>query len=559
MTTQRQYKILSIFLLILFLFSGCGENQLEKALKNNNLTRAKFILFIKPGLVETKNEDGRTLLHQAVLRGQREIGEFLIKKDAKINAQDRYGFTPLHYAAMKGQDEIARTLIEACADLAAKNHYDYTPLHFAAERGYENIATLLIAHGADYFAKDKNGMTPAQLAEQCGYWRVAELLFPFHDAAKTGNLAKLDSLIKVYPDLINCQDHFARTPLHVALGNNQLHAAELLRSKGANINAKDNFGFTPSYYSAQESQQRIGINLLEPAIDDEVDHIVNDVLHKYDHINIGLVVNGAIILTKAYGENSLQYAEAWGSTSKPVTAMMVMHLVSHGKIESIDDPIWKYSARYKNCMPVPYENDTLSIRHLLIHQSGVPHNDEPTWKGNKLNLKFKPGTKDQYSTPGYGILGHIIEDITGLSYSDAVKEYIGKPSGATSFWAGDDFRAPGARVYSTVEDMAKFSIGVMNCAYVPADLFYNEMIQYHNGPTGIGWGIQNLDSEDLVVFHGGSNGHPQAYLSIKPKKKLSVCILAQARDRYSFELDQVAERLMEFLDHVTESNLLFSN
>jgi len=199
-------------------------------------------------------------------------------------------------------------------------------------------------------------------------------------------------------------------------------------------------------------------------------------------------------------------------------------------------------------MPAEYAGDALTIRHLLTHLSGVPHNDEPTWKGDKLNLKFKPGTKDKYSTPGYGILGHVIEDATGKSYSDAVKEYIGRPVGATSYWAEKHFRAPGARVHSTVEDMARFALGVMNHAYVPEEMFYGEMVQYHSGPTGIGWGVTHKDSPDVVVFHGGSNGRPQAYLEIKPKKKVAVCILARAKDPHSFELNALSNRLLSDLE-----------
>jgi len=42
---------------------------------------------------------GNTLLRAAVLTGQKELVEELLKREADPNVQDRHGRTPLHYAA----------------------------------------------------------------------------------------------------------------------------------------------------------------------------------------------------------------------------------------------------------------------------------------------------------------------------------------------------------------------------------------------------------------------------------------------------------------------------
>lgn len=36
---------------------------------------------------------------------------YLIKKNAKINIEDRYGQTPLHYAAMRGNEIVSKELL----------------------------------------------------------------------------------------------------------------------------------------------------------------------------------------------------------------------------------------------------------------------------------------------------------------------------------------------------------------------------------------------------------------------------------------------------------------
>jgi CubicO group peptidase (beta-lactamase class C family) len=523
-----------------------NENR-EWELKGENL-RAKEQTF-----VEKVDEDNRTWFHNIAIKGKKGLGFHFLKNIFKLNKKDRYGLTPLHYAVLKGNVDMAVHLVNFGADVDSKNNYGHTALHLAAKKGYGDIIDLLISAGADFFAEDKDGRTPALLAAEEGHRNVSGQLMPLHYYAKKGDIVKIRSLLNKNPGLIKTKDYRGRTALHMAEKYRRKEAAEFLISEGAGANTRDRFGYTPEDFSPERLGKRTGFDSLDPEAAEEIDFFTNEKTAKYSFINVCLVYDGKIVFSRSYGSGHLNSEDAWGSVSKPVTAMIIMHLVSQDVIQSIDDPIWKYARRYENCMPQEYADTPVTIRHLLVHKSGVPHNNESTWKNGKLNLKFRPGTKDRYSTPGYGILGHVIEGATGKSYSDAVKDYIGKPVNALSFRAGKDFRAPGARVYSAVEDMALFSLGVMNFTYVPEEMFYNEMIQYTNGPTGIGWGILNKDSEDLIISHGGSNGYPQAYLLIKPRKKMSVSILARSRDRSIFDLDDLAFQLLSVLDGLSDA------
>ena len=74
------------------------------------------------------------------------------------------------------------------------------------------------------------------------------------------------------------------------------------------------------------------------------------------------------------------------------------------------------------------------------------------------------------------------------------------------------------------------------------------MIQYHNGPAGIGWSILHLNDVDLTIFHGGSNGKPQAHLLIKPRVKTSISILTSAKDPSTFDLDELSFTLLSVLE-----------
>jgi hypothetical protein len=63
--------------------------------------------------------------------------------------------------------------------------------------------------------------------------------------------------------LIDSRDKDKATPLHRAAMNNCLAFGELLLEYGADINARDNFGFTPLMYTARFASVDMGLMLLE--------------------------------------------------------------------------------------------------------------------------------------------------------------------------------------------------------------------------------------------------------------------------------------------------------
>jgi ankyrin repeat protein len=528
---------LTAFLIFCFLFLDCG----------NGKSRRKNINNI--------DDLGRTILHYAVIRGKLDVVLQAIQIGADVNMQDKYGFSPLHYACRRGFLSIVETLIEKNTNLNLKDHYGCTPLHHAAEQGFLEIVISLLNGKADILARDKNSLTPAQLALENKHFLVARPLLPLYLSIQDGDLNQVKFQIDQNPNLINQHDPFERTPLHWAFRFDRNSIIEYLISMGASKEKKDKFGFSPNYYSAQNQSKRTGIRLINQEEVDRFDWLVYNNLKKYLHVNIGLVLNGKVVLTKVYGNGVLSKSYVYGSVSKPVTAMIIHQLLQQGKIVSLDDNIWKYSSRYKNCLPSKYADSSLSIRHLMLHRSGVPHNNQQTWLNGKLNLKFRPGSDDMYSTPGYGILGHLIEDITALPFSQSIKEYIGKPIHAESFGAQKHFRAPGARIYSSIQDMTLFAAGVINHQYVSADFLFNQVLQYQNGTYGLGWPLKNPESNEVTIFHGGSNGRPQAYLVIKPRKKIAVAVLATAKNPRSYELDQLGEALLSALEKMEDIKL----
>lgn len=271
----------------------------------------------------------------------------------------------------------------------------------------------------------------------------------------------------------------------------------------------------------------IGVNKLDEDEVRVVDQIVSSYRMNYRYINIALVQDGEVVLTKSYGRNRLNKTDVYASVSKPVTAMIFLQLLESGEIANMDDEIAEYDADYADVMPEAYRDTPITFLHLLTHQSGVSHLSE-LWNGEKLDLAFQPGTDVMYSSNAYGILGDVIVGVTGLSYVKMVDTYIGDPVGASSFWTIPHFQAPAGQVRSTIEDMAQFAIGVMDGVYVSKEtlqeLVYKQYAQDESGGICLGWNCTNLESDELAIFHAGSNGRPRAFLAIKPYLGFAVAI-----------------------------------
>ena len=271
----------------------------------------------------------------------------------------------------------------------------------------------------------------------------------------------------------------------------------------------------------------IGINKLGEGEVQAVDQIISRYRANYRYINIALVRDGEVVLTKSYGQSRLNKTDVYASVSKPVTAMIFLQLLEDGEIASLDDSIASYDKGYADVLPEAYHDTPITFLHLLTHQSGVSHLSE-LWNGEKLALAFQPGTDVMYSSNAYGILGDVMGEITGLSYSKMVDTYIGDPVSASSFWSIPHFQAPAGQVRSTIQDMARFAIGVMDGTYVSEEtlrgLVYRKYAQDESGDICLGWYCTNLRSDELAIYHAGSNGRPRAFLAIKPYLGFAVAI-----------------------------------
>jgi hypothetical protein len=81
---------------------------------------------------------------------------------------------------------------------------------------------------------------------------------PIHDAARAGDLAKVQSLVKEDPKLVSSVDaQYGQTPLHIAAFNDHKDVAEFLLANKADVNAKSKNGSTPLHLAAARGNKDI--------------------------------------------------------------------------------------------------------------------------------------------------------------------------------------------------------------------------------------------------------------------------------------------------------------
>jgi CubicO group peptidase (beta-lactamase class C family) len=275
-----------------------------------------------------------------------------------------------------------------------------------------------------------------------------------------------------------------------------------------------------------------GINHIELSLLQEVDAIISEYTSQYRYISLGIIVEGQPALVRCYGENRLGKNDTYASVSKPLTSMITLQLLEEGLIRSLNDPIGAYCSKYREVLPDAYPDVPITFTHLLSHRSGIPHH-EKIWNDGKLDLEFEPGSRMLYSTRGYGVLGDVISTIGGRSFNRMVKDYIGAPAGAPSISCPlPFFEAPGGLIHSTITDMALFASALLNGVFVDDSLLYDcawiPLGSDNSGDMGLGWYITNQGTEELAVYHAGSNGNPRAFIVLKPHKKMGVVMLGKS-------------------------------
>jgi CubicO group peptidase (beta-lactamase class C family) len=307
-------------------------------------------------------------------------------------------------------------------------------------------------------------------------------------------------------------------------------------------------------------------------------------------ISVAVAVDNRIRYANGFGmadlENSIPtrattvYRTA--SIAKAMTAVAVMKLVEQGRLD-LDAPIQKY------CAAFPEKQWPVTARHLLGHMGGIRHyksseesngtrhyftiadslalfKDEP--------LLHEPGTKYQYTTYGYSVLGCAIEGASGQTYEEFMRAQVFEPaamhqSGIDNFRliipnrargytrvdeatysqlpeaakriakVGGIYNAtlhdtsmkiPGGGLVSTSVDLLKFAIAVNTSALVKQgslERMWTGQKSRDGKDTGygLGWGIGDISGLKALNHSGGQAG-TSTMLVLLPEKGVAVALMS---------------------------------
>jgi len=295
-------------------------------------------------------------------------------------------------------------------------------------------------------------------------------------------------------------------------------------------------------------------------------------------VGAAVVLDGAPVWSAGFGMSDLEDSAPatsstlfrLGSISKPITAVALLQLFEQGRLD-LDAPVQKY------CPAFPTKEWPITSRELLGHLGGIRHynvdgrGDVPEDSARHFSgmveslqifaadpLVAKPGSKFNYSTYGYTLLGCVLEGAAGEKYVDFLKKSVLQPAGMDQTQADDFFsviphrtrwyhkdksglvrnagvldssyKIPGGGLLSSADDMARFAAAILADKLVKRstrELMWTSEKTDDGKPTGygLGWGTMNKFGVRIVAHNGGQQGTSTAFLLV-PERRAGVVVLA---------------------------------
>jgi CubicO group peptidase (beta-lactamase class C family) len=294
-----------------------------------------------------------------------------------------------------------------------------------------------------------------------------------------------------------------------------------------------------------------------------------------------IVVSGQAGINDEKGQIPLTNETVYGigSVSKVYTAAAVMKLVDEGKLE-LDKPLVTYlpqftmkDSRYKQITPRMLLNhssglngSTLTNAFLFEDNDSYPH-DQLLDSLAQQELKADPGAYSVYSNDSFTLAELLVEEVSGMSFTDFIHHYFTKPLGLShTQTSGDDFDndkmaalySPLKKgqmplevvnvigtggIYSTAEELAMFggvfagyegtvlskkSVSLMGEEEYKRGLWPDEgsdMFAY-----GLGWDSVSLfpfgDYDMKALSKGGDTLYYHAQLIVLPEQGMAAAVLS---------------------------------
>lgn len=269
------------------LFAACEEGRLELV---------KMIMDYG-AKVNFRTKDGNTSIMGAAYNGETEIIAYLIENSGEVDAVGANGETAMHIAARRGHlatvellhcngaaiDTISTThetplgnalkfmhwkvcdyLLDKGADINTRGVSDNTPLTRSAFDGRLETMRYILDHGGDIAARQSSGEDSVLIALKGDHFKLATLLL------ERDRRVSIDS-----------RDCCSRTALMLGCMMAKKALVDYCIEKGANVDAVDDWGYTPLIFAVKHPRGGIIVDCLlaNGADPNMLDKTFNSALH----------------------------------------------------------------------------------------------------------------------------------------------------------------------------------------------------------------------------------------------------------------------------------------
>lgn len=196
-----------------------AQNDLIAAVQAGNAAEIRDLLAHDPALASARDAQGLSAIMHALYRRQTEALNLLLESDPPLD---------IFEAASLGRTQRIDELVQQDASIVNRYSSDgFTPLHLACYFAPEHTATHLLQKGASPAAVSRNPMH----------------LMPLHSAASAQKAQAVKALLEHGAE-VNAKQEKGWTPLHAAAQNSDQATAQILLRHGADPNLANDDGVT---------------------------------------------------------------------------------------------------------------------------------------------------------------------------------------------------------------------------------------------------------------------------------------------------------------------------
>lgn len=273
------------------------------------------------------------------------------------------------------------------------------------------------------------------------------------------------------------------------------------------------------------------------------------------------------------------------SLSKQFAATSVILLVNDGKL-TLEDPLSKH------LNDLPNEWKQITVKQLLAHTSGIKNYTEyPNFRVDyqkdlshaemlakvySYPLDFEPGSAFSYSNSGYWMVGHLIEQVSGVGYGEFLKERIFDPLAMSSACLepiqnsdplraiGHDYRAKKFRpatynspswayaaggIVASINDLVKWDAAIDSHTLLSAEqqeiLWAPQEVGNRKTEFGLGWMLRPAPEGKRFVLHLGNKPGFSASIARLVEDRLAIAVLSNRTHGDSSKiLDEIGKLLL---------------